>query len=730
MIGQFGAQGRNTPTDTNKLPKAAPSMLGSPFHNPYSFIPFPETPPSRGNPTPHTVDERSDEAARFTGIIELRLRTESPLLSKQAESEEEKQGKDADNGHRTYRSLTIGNDVIIPAASIRGFLRYLMTIVTGGPLTQLDPYMHLCQGRDARLGPPCEKNPDPTVPQRPFLASIVRPGDIFSPGTIRLGQTRLRRVEKLQVAFRGKIDEFRPTAKPRPQCLWAQLDANGNVLSIQDRRNEDHQWQVKLSGRPVNRKFKREGLFLDDGIELELPAEFWAEYTARNRCGDHPTLRENDLIWLEPADKDLQTITCVEDISSIQWARWGRRGQSVLDGKVMPGHLHPDFMRDDGDVAMVTDLFGQASSHRDHQSAPQFAGRIRPDNCVFHNAKAQLFGPEPLAVMNAPHPGCIPFYRQCDDMDQVGTDSRLRGYKVYRTSQHAGSDDPEAPWRFENQGTYADNGRLQTDPRQKVNISAELLREGAQGTLRLSVRALSQVELDLLLLLCSPDSVWRLGGGKPLGLGLCRIESAQLFDEMGAKVEIPADLTNRMGPEMVRRFHLWNALQRPVESLRYPRAVNRNRNKNSRGGLVWFQQFAQPKQTSKEEHKFVGLRPIYVCDGLADEARKHGADNHRLGAADMIAGQCLPPFDPDHLDADLLYGYDLILVADGAGDNDHLRRLEAKTREFNCNTQKNCYPTVEPFDPDKHIAGNEKSGGPQGQSADTRNRYKRDRGED
>jgi hypothetical protein len=198
---------------------------------------------------------------------------------------------------------------------------------------------------------------------------------------------------------------------------------------------------------------------------------------------------------------------------------------------------------------------------------------------------------------------------------------------------------------------------------------------------------------------------------------------------MGAEVEIPADLTGHIAPQMLQRFKLWNALQQPVERLRYPRAVNRNQNKNSRGGLVWFQQFAAPKQTSKEEHKFVGLRPMYVCDGLMAEARKHGADNHRLGSADMIAGQCLPPFDPDHLDADLLYGYDLILVGQGAGNNEHLRRLEAKEQEFNCNTQKNCYPAVEPFDSDKHIAGNEKSGGPQGQSADSRDKYKRDRRE-
>ncbi len=724
--GIGGASSGKKPVDTNKLAKGSPSLLGQPFHNPYTFIPFPEGAIARGKPTPRTADERSD-SDRFTGILELDVTTASPLLSMLGRPKD----PEAKAEHHVHEALTIGGDVIVPATSIRGFLRYLMTVLTGGPLTLLDDSLYLCQGRDAQLGPRGKTDNKP--PKEVFLARVVEPGDGNRPGKVELGRTVLKNKESLEKYVRN-LDPYRPKAGTRIKHLWALLDEAGEVLEVgEDSQNGRLPWQVKLSGRPVNTKnVKREGLFLGEGkkAEITLPPTFWAQYSARNRHGVRPELKKDDLVWLEPVDPELEQIRHPVDVRSIQWARWGRHGRSIMKPEILREELRPDYMRKDGLVSEVTDLFGLASAHRDHQDAPRFAGRVRPENLVFSGAKAALTEPIPLAVMSSPHPGCVPFYRKNNDVNAISTEDPLRGYKVYRTSKHAGVDDPLAPWRFENQGTYDAAGRVDKDHQRKVNFTAPLLPDGQTGRLRIAVRALSRKELALLVLACK--GTWRLGGGKPLGLGACRVRLARMLDERGTPVEpnlSDEEIRRLLGPEVLARFRFWQASQRPVETMRYPRLVNRNKNKNSRGGLVWFQQCAQPKAVPYEQGKTKGLRPIYVCDGLKEAVRAAGVDNSKLGKdVDVISGQMLPPLDAENPDADLLYGYDCIFVDEGSGGNASLEALEAKSLEFNTkrNTQ-NCRPAVEPFDEEKHITGSEAGGENESQNWKTRQKRKDDR---
>ena len=116
---------------------------GSAFHNPYTFIPFSN---QQGldpvPPTPLTADEEAD-GNRFTGILRLKITTKSPLLTCNPEPERE----DQKTGHKTYRAMAIGKDVIVPASGIRGSLRSLMTVLTGSSLGYLDQHLHLCQQR-------------------------------------------------------------------------------------------------------------------------------------------------------------------------------------------------------------------------------------------------------------------------------------------------------------------------------------------------------------------------------------------------------------------------------------------------------------------------------------------------------------------------------------------------------------------------------------------------------
>jgi hypothetical protein len=663
-----GYQNHSQEKGSNK--NAAPaSHIGEAFHNPYTFIPFPKQ-VERFIPTALTADESPEEKHRKTGVLDLEIKSLAPLLTCSPVPVSDKAG------HKTYKALTIDNDVILPSTGIRGALRTLMTILSGGTLGYMDENLWLTQGRDAQLGPSSDF---PDVPDNVFLAEVVQPGSSTGPGIIELGETRLMRAEDLSKQIRD-LDRKRPTTGNSP-VIWR--DANNQP------------WQVKLSGRPIKKKGKKEGLFNGSGKTIELSESFWEDYRGRHRHSVHPELKSGDLVWLEPARTDCTRITCEADIQSIQWARWGRHGDSLK--RLIPGHLLPDSMRPDGGVDMVTDLFGQVP-HKGIDAAGPFAARIRPGNLIFMDAadKTQM---ETLAPLSAPHPGCIAFYRDQDDLDEINRNSPLKGYKVYRNTKERGE---IAPWKYSVQGVYEENGTLK-NPRQKVNKTAELLNEGLTGKLRISFRALGADEMALLLAACSVD--WKLGGGKPLGLGHCRVVNATIIDEEG-NMSHPMEKPNEPDGNLVlketdrnfvdlyqHRIDLYRASQVPVERLRYPRAVTRNKNKTSRAGLTWYARHASPRKNG------TGLETIWTGGKLQNTLK-----------ASQIKAQSLPRLSADDPSADLLYGYDMIDL-----DPDLSNRNQRKIGR------------MEQFDPAVHAASDEKAGENISQNRETRKQVRNQR---
>jgi hypothetical protein len=600
-------------TDTNNANAADPAVLGAPFHNPYTFLPFPpadwfdDSRRARRRPTPLTADET--DPSRFTGTVELRVRTLTPLLTCSPDPVE------TNAPHKVYPALTSGDDVILPATGVRGSLRTLMTIIAGGTLSYLDDTVWLVQARDRSLGPAGKDSP-PSVPRKCFLGKVVEPGNANRPGTIQLGRTELIKtndLDKLATNAGLRLDSMRPHPERRTQSLWIDDDRK----SVSKEPDQNHRWEIKLSGPPIDRKGKREGLFLADGAVIPACALLWQAYLGRNRHGDHPEPQRGDLLWLEPADPDLTQIESDSDIASLQWARWGRKGQCLLDA--VPRFLRPDSLNPDGLVDEVTDLFGQVPMNGVKGPAGPFAARIRFENLVFRDARSQGIDREVLAPLQPPHPGCAAFYRDNADADLVSNRAgeRLRGYKVYRTQVADGSQ--SAPWLYSNQGVYGDNGSPKSS-RQNVNKTCDLLKVDQIGSLRIACRSLSRRELALLLLACSVD--WRLGGGKPLGLGLCRVESLTVRDEHGAvydglelardipqSCELPPAYREQVS-DLIGRAKLWQASQIPVEFLRYPRAAQRNRNKISRGGHAWFARHANPKKSLQSDAASQGLQVL------------------------------------------------------------------------------------------------------------------------
>jgi hypothetical protein len=695
---------------------AEPSLLGAQFHNVYTQLSFPAEAPIRTPPTPLTIDEKEEEKDRFTGVLDLEVTLLSPLLTSNPLPTRE------ERGHRTFSALRIGDDIIVPGTSVRGALRSLMSIITGGTLGHIDEQAWLCQSRDANLGPPSQQNPN--QPQNVFLGEVVKPSRHGKPGIIRLGRTKLVKLDTLNsLAARAGLNLARPRAGEPIQTLW--IDEHQTGLS--NTRSDKYAWKLKLSGRPIDPHGKREGMFLPDlANEIPVRARLWQDYTGRYRHSEHPELRRGDLIWLEPKDPQASAINTEQDIASLQWARWGRHGERLIDiiATRHPNQL-PDSINPDGLVDEVTNLFGQVQQPElmrevaaylnleDAASpAPSFAGRIRAGNLVFRDANRKL-QTVTLAPLAPPHPGCAAFYRDPEtgtlgEAADILTNRslKLRGFKVYRTTQERGD---QAPWHYKTQGIYDDTGALRHPGR--VNKTAQLLPETstAPGRLRLSLRALTNRELALLLAACSVD--WRLGGGKPLGLGHCRISKLTLrrFHDDGRledvlcvdrKEDTIPDLVEPYNQEWLKTPHLaarlraWQASQTSVNCLRYPRAVSQNRNKKNRGGHVWFSRHAQPKKGTDEAIN--GLQVMHVSGDLQRRANK----TH-------IRAQPLPAFNPEQPQADVLFGYDLY-IGEGADWTDKADNRQTHIKR------------IEPFDPATHARRDDRSGGNQGGNRDRR----------
>lgn len=624
--------------------------LGSPFTNPYTFIPFPDIKHAqeRFEPSLLTADEFDNEK-RYTGVLNLEVKTLSPLMTLQPS---EKTDTDKTPQLEYRKALTIGNDVIVPATSIRGSLRNLMTILTGSALGYLDTNQWLCQNRDLSLGK-TRNNPK----GHPILALVEEPGDSLRPGFIRLGETELITAKEIADCVGDpQLEKYRPRPLKEKEPV-RRLYVTDNDISEEPIKDG---WMVKLSGKPVNTNgIKKEGLFLpnkEPNARIEISPKLWADYENRNRFGGHPNLEKDDLVWIEPINPCASSVSCEKEIASFQWARWGKKGKNLKDA--LPKHILPCASKKDGKVDMVTDLFGMVPM--EDGTAKAFASRIRCHNLIFKEGSSRLVKDVTLAVLAQPHPGCIAFYRKGNAGD-VSRKSELKGYKVYRNSV-----DEDCPWKYEVQGVYANSGK--EEPASGKNTKkVELLEKDSMGTLKIGIRALSKKEMSILLMTLAVD--WKLGGGKPLGLGHCQVQKVVFTDEEGKSktlmerkdkdMPLPNEFAENV-KQYEERVKLYQKSQIPVKKLRYPRAVGKNNHDVRREGLQWFSRHATP-QKDKD-----GLQRLYMIDGRT------------------FAGQVLPELSLNGDDS--LYGYDLIPVGE-------IQKTEDK---------RTLHESFEPFDENKN----------------------------
>lgn len=726
-----GNQGRKLASQNSNHDAHSPELFGEAFHNPYTFLPFPEAAPPRAEPTPFSID--SVETDRCTGVMDLEIELLSPLLTSACDPAHKNK-----TGHQTLHALRIGNNVVLPASSVRGSLRSLMTVLSGGTLSHVDENLWLCQARDKVMGE-----------ERCRLARVRRASVHQMDGEIDIGETRFPNIEEIALAIcdmnnrprpqrvhppgakpgkgaspaewddfkaqqknysaylrhkiEGRLSPFRPSSTSggyRIPRLYAAFQGN-RLVRVSTSPDDSCDFELKLSEAPIGlgqKRPKREGAFKAERT-LKVRAKLWRDFCGRHRHANKRELTDGDLVWLE-LNNDEGRIESADDILSFQWARWGRGGENLLEVlKREHPHMIPDAMNPDGKVDMVTDLFGHVPSEIKTPEglpgpAPRFAARIRTSNLVFPNGVAELQPNDKvtLAPLSTPNPGCAAFYRKARTgrektfADEVNNASwmPLRGFKVYRTCKPQDA----APWEWKAQPIYKNNAEPE-EKEHNLNKTVDLLTRGT-GKLRISLNGLSRKEMALLFNACAVD--WRLGGGKPLGLGWCRVRRCvfrPFLDNgcLGPGLEMlrPEKEIGRIPPifedahtaaELTKlrgNMIAWQASQQPVTRLRYPRAVEHNNKSCTRGGHTWFLRHATPKK------KGGGLQVMCVHPDPSPPLKPPA-----------IQAQPLPAFYPKAPLADKLYGYDLFLDKQDPAFCEHPTKNKTLVKK------------LEPFDPKKH----------------------------
>lgn len=629
------------------------NLLDSKFHNPYTFIPF-SSKIERGTRLLQTEDEVQNTLK--SGVIEVEVTTVRPLISLHPVELTGK--KNEDKFPARYNALTIGEDVIVPATSIRGQLRSLSTILTGSSLSTLDMDCWIYEH---------QRGTSVVDEKKLFLAEVLNPGNSSKPGTIRLfKEVRLVSRNALVECLNSKdkqsdFNNFPEDIKNKRFILenvrdfpvnidpTNMLPVNEIVLERRIREcapNNSEGWRVRPSGTPVGLRYtatkkllenlssktrvKKEAMVRGEGLELVLPQKYWRQYEDVNPQNRHP-LEKGTIIWLEPADDALTAITNVDQIRSIQWTRWSKKTRMLCEG--ISSEYWPDFAQSKPDqVDAVTNLFGQVNSSN-YEDVPEFAGRIRAENLVFSGAKKTLEN-LPLAPLAQPHVGCFQFYKKKGPKGQW----MFRGYKVYRVSK-----DDDTPWKYGVQFVCDNQGKMEDFNQQNQGKWVQKLPAGQIGHVRIAFRGLTDAELALLYTVCTTK--WRLGSGKPFGLGLCATRACvQLWNDDGT-ISAPSVNSLLPAPEIANRKTLWEATQQPVAKVRYPRAGNRTQrnalnNNIHRGGHCWFSLFssAQGNYTLKDLHMANGSN---------------------------IPGQLLPEFDIRNPSADWLDHLDIVPIVGG-----------------------------------------------------------------
>lgn len=553
-------------------------MAGT-FVNPYTFVPFPDAPPSRDRPHGH-----AGRPELLSGKLKVTIHTKTGVLIRDFGSE--KVPRDADGAP------------FIPGSSLKGALRSLHETITGSCLRVFDSdfvpgyrdsltaetlqglRMAIVQEHASEDVPPkllvCPDKDDPPKLHHDVLVRAAGGGPALKSG------------ERVTVTFtRGRPDE----AYRDDDGEWVVFisDATARAAASGDKPNYQAQlrpYPVGATPQTVPEQVWQDFLHAVDGaddlrtaqLEKRDRDEIFADVTFDGRViGQRHyasrRLHEGQPVWVRLGrDNQIELLR----LSMI----WRHSGSIAAGQRVDPG-FHA--CRDGEKLCPSCQVFGSADTEgKDTPEARQnsYRGHVRfSDAITATDAKIERVA---LAPMASPKPGSGQFYLVNDErirgnagdppLREWGSAAdrpkprRLRGRKYYWPTELA-----SAPQTRRAQARSHHSAERQT--------RMAFFKKGNTFTATLIFSDLDEIQLGGLLAVLQPSTllgerVWQhIGGGKPFGFGACSITVDLSGSEVwrtGARYGVscaPAELDVEA---LIDEFREWMERQRPEVAQTWP----------------------------------------------------------------------------------------------------------------------------------------------------------------
>ncbi|MGW9307760.1 TIGR03986 family type III CRISPR-associated RAMP protein [Saccharomonospora azurea] len=585
------------------------------FVNPYTFVPFPDAPPTRARPHGHSG--RSD---LLSGTLKVTVHTETGVLIRGFGSE-----KTPDVPRRA------DGTPFIPGSSLKGALRSLHETITGSCLRVFDSdfvpgyrdsvtaktvqglRMAIVAEHVSEDAPPtlllCPDEDDP--PKLPHDLLVRAAG----------GGPPLRSGERLTVTFtRGRPDE----AYRDDDGEWVVFISDAKVRNAakRDKRNYKAQlrrYPVGAVPRTVPDEVWQDFLHAVDGaddlrtaqLKKRDPDDVFADVTFNTRViGQRHyasrRLHEGQPVWVRLSHNG--------EIESLRLSMIWRHSGSIPAGQRVDSGFHA--CRDWENLCPSCQVFGSAdtegkdtpearqNSYRGHVrfSDAVLAKRVKPKRKKKSEAeKDSAIETIRLAPTGSPKPGSGQFY--------LVNDERVRGNAGNPPLREWGSAaDLPQPRRLRGRKYYWHTelkDSLQTHrARKRSHHSAELttnvafLRKGNTFSATLVFTDLDEIQLGGLLAALQPstllreEKVWQhIGGGKPFGFGACTITVDSSGSELwgnGARYGISCAPAKLDVEALVDQFGEWMERQCPEVTETWPLLAKALKPGTVSANKVWY----------------------------------------------------------------------------------------------------------------------------------------------
>ena len=616
-----------------------------PFVNPYNFVPL------SGTGSPRTDIAKVREEQLFTGCLLCELETKTPLAIPDVQA-----GTKDGNDHHTYPAMRMNDQPVIPGSSLRGPIRAMYETLTSSCMVTMDPDQLITTRSDLGSFQPCvlkKENGTWRLYKAERIAVVCEPEKDW-----------YKRIDGDYQRFQIVIEGGKKTLKTSSgqklvfaDEVWIEAKGPGHKKAGREVWN----------GRSVSKIEKKEGT----GCYLFLGEHFSKKHAESVFQIKQPQPYESDLIKaaLRGLESTLEAYRSETVNRNLGKQHFGYQGyEDAMKKGVLPlwyrekeGVLYLS-MAQIGRIAYHSTMKDIAAGYepctdRAHLcpacvafgmvGRESIGSRIRITDALMSEGQDPHTKYETLIELGTPHPSYLPFYstgrKGYDDQE-----ARIRGRKFYWHNPSAATD-PSVYKACNNEKT-------------KRNSTMELIDSGVTFSFKIYYDALTQKQIDMLKWVVTlgandSDCMYKIGHGKPIGLGSCKIRILKQMERVYAggsyeyreRNDLVAELPEMMDKaawdevEKITAFHACNSI--PVK---YPYILSRGnepRPINTAASHNWFSCFKDSNDVlpdiediAKDEKRLTAYEHVGFVVGKIYHGRVVGYNDKKTQACVRLDG--------------------------------------------------------------------------------------------